>query len=286
MVPPSPPASTSPPVEWNFGYTGSVAYWTVPHNGTYRVTLAGASGGGANTTYTGTGGMAGGRGISGLTYLGLIAGQQLAIVVGGKGCDAPPGVNANNVPYGGAGGGGATFIGNISANTLLAAAGGGGGVGWPEAGTDGSSNSGESAGSPGSAGMDNGDPAYPASDGSCAGDGGHAGGPLGAPGGAGGGGGAFCAATDKRSFLGGSTALSLTKVGAACGGFGGGGSGGFPDVTAASGGGGGGGVSGGNGGNAYGTGGKGGTSYNLVAPVDSYNSGDGFVRILAMTTTG
>ena len=286
MTPPSPPATTTTAVDVSFTFSGSAVSWTAPYTGTFKAQLAGAGGGSCNTTLTGTGGMAGGRGRIGLAYLSLTAGQQLAIVVGGKGCDAPPGVNTMNVPYGGGGGGGGTFLGDLTTNTLLAAAGGGGGVGYPESGTDGSGNgSGEASGSPGAAGMDNGDPAFPASDGTCAGDGGHAGGPLGAPGGAGGGGGAFCAAVDTRTFLGGSTAMSLTKVGAACGGFGGGGSGGFPDYTAASGGGGGGGVSGGNGGGAYGTGGRGGTSYGLVS-LDGYNGGDGYVRIFSASLSG
>lgn len=35
---------------WNFGYTGTVQEWTVPEDGTYKITVAGASGGGARDT--------------------------------------------------------------------------------------------------------------------------------------------------------------------------------------------------------------------------------------------
>lgn len=32
---------------WNFSYTGGEQVWTVPEDGTYEITVAGASGGGA-----------------------------------------------------------------------------------------------------------------------------------------------------------------------------------------------------------------------------------------------
>lgn len=40
---------------WNFSYTGGEQVWTVPEDGTYEITVAGASGGGARDTDSGIG---------------------------------------------------------------------------------------------------------------------------------------------------------------------------------------------------------------------------------------
>ena len=38
---------------WNFSYTGGEQVWTVPEDGTYEITVAGASGGGARDSDSG-----------------------------------------------------------------------------------------------------------------------------------------------------------------------------------------------------------------------------------------
>ena len=108
--------------------TGSGA-WTVPEDGYYRLTVAGAQGGNGST---GTGG----KGNIVTSIYRLTAGQQFYYSVGAKGS------TANNT----GGGGGASFIGLGSSyslaattTTILVVAGGGGGAAYTSSGSSSSS---------------------------------------------------------------------------------------------------------------------------------------------------
>ena len=91
--------------------TQGIQQWTVPSNGTYRITTAGARGG-----------QTGGNGATLRADFALTQGQVLNLVVGQRGGNDPGGA--------GAGGGGGSFVysGAIGGNGLLLAAGGGGGM--------------------------------------------------------------------------------------------------------------------------------------------------------------
>lgn len=90
--------------------SGGKQTWVVPYTGTYRITAAGAQGGGT----------LGGNGAVMEGDFSLIAGQTLVLLVGQRG-------NTNG-GSGGCGGGGGTFVYDSQQSSLLLAAGGGGGM--------------------------------------------------------------------------------------------------------------------------------------------------------------
>lgn len=107
----------------NFNVLNGYQYWTVPVNGTYTITAAGARSG--ITTYTGnlTSANLYGRGATISGTFTLTQGQVLAIAVG------QPSANTTSASYTSAGGGGGTFV--VLGNTFpLVVAGAGGGVGY------------------------------------------------------------------------------------------------------------------------------------------------------------
>lgn len=106
-------------VSTNFSVTGGVLYWTVPANGNYKITAAGAGGApnpGSTAQATSKGAIM--RGI-----INLSRGTQLMILVGKRG---DPLDNASAYYSLGAGGGG-TFVAYASNNNPIIVAGGGGG---------------------------------------------------------------------------------------------------------------------------------------------------------------
>ena len=197
---------------WDFYYTGTITYWTVPSTAYYDISAYGAQGGGSG----GLGAVMGG-------VILLTQGDVLNILVGGSGSSS----------Y--AGGGGGSFV--IGAdNTPLVVAGGGGGATFQNAqqfpGLNGSTNTSgnASAGSPSASG----------------GIGGTGGGIAGNTYYGGGGGGGFSGNGASPPYgTGGLSYLNGGLGGAYGGGYGGGGSMGS---SSAGGGGGGGGFSGGGGG--------------------------------------
>lgn len=100
-----------------FNVLGGIMEWTVPANGSYRITAAGAQGGFyQNSVY----GRTGGNGALMVGDFSLIKGEKIKILVGQKGEDA-------SEENGGSGGGGGSFVADINDNPLIVAAGGGGG---------------------------------------------------------------------------------------------------------------------------------------------------------------
>jgi hypothetical protein len=114
------------------GYTGAVQTYTVPSSGSYFITLAGAQGGTAYTTNSGTinaGGL--GAVLSGADS--LTAGTTYQVVVAGAGADAESYYFADAT---GGGGGGGSFVFISGADQPLVVAGGGGGATVATDGTD------------------------------------------------------------------------------------------------------------------------------------------------------
>ena len=116
---------------WTFSYTGGVQSFTAPYTGKYHFEIYGASGGGASTTYGGTGGISSGD------YT-ILEGETIYIVVGGQGSSSTGGYNGGGSSSGGYGGGGATHIATATGtlaslesnrDAILLVAGGGGGAG-------------------------------------------------------------------------------------------------------------------------------------------------------------
>jgi hypothetical protein len=106
-------ASTAHAQRFEFDYTGSLAKFTVPIDGTYQIIAFGAQGGNTTPLY----GAVGGRGAEIGGDFSLTAGKILQIAVGAAG----------SAGVGGGGGGGSFVVG--PGNTPLVIAGGGGGAG-------------------------------------------------------------------------------------------------------------------------------------------------------------
>jgi T5SS/PEP-CTERM-associated repeat protein len=237
----------------NFSYSGSVVTYTIPVNGVYEFSMAGASGGSG-------GSLGGGSGLGGLGAalngdITLSAGTILNIAVGQAGQDG----NSHN----GAGGGGGTFVYLSTNDPLMIAGGGGGGDSTP--GGDGVTNN-------------NG------TDGAGVGSGGTNGQGGGAPSIGGGGAGFYSNGQQNPHPYGqggfGPTSFSGGSGGEANGGFGGGGGNYY---IFSGGGGGGGGYSGGGGGGVYQGGGGGGSyvdsGFINVTGTNGENSGNGFFNL-------
>jgi hypothetical protein len=114
--------------EYAFSVNSGYQRWTVPENGTYKISAAGARGGSGNSGYYA------GKGIHIQGNFSLSKGDQLIMVVGQMG----ESVNLSN--HGGGGGGGSFVVkgsSRTSATPLLVAGGGGGfnGANWPNTGT-------------------------------------------------------------------------------------------------------------------------------------------------------
>jgi hypothetical protein len=100
-----------------FAFTGALQMFTVPGGLTsVRITANGAQGGGAN------GALPGGMGASIAGTFNVASGDQLTILVGGKGIDG----SATVVSQRGGSGGGGTFV--VESTMILVIAGGGGGA--------------------------------------------------------------------------------------------------------------------------------------------------------------
>jgi len=95
--------------------TQGIQEWTVPKNGLYRITAAGAQG--ATGTRNGT--QYGGKGAKMRGDFSLTQGQVVYIVVGQMG------LTETTQGWGGGGGGGGTFVWKVTSQPLLAAGGGG-----------------------------------------------------------------------------------------------------------------------------------------------------------------
>lgn len=109
-----------------FNVTNGYQYWTVPSDGNYQITAAGARSGistwTSNATTTSTSANMYGRGATISGTFALTQGQIIAIAVG------QPAANVTYSSYVGGGGGGGTFV--VLGNTFpLVVAGGGGGNG-------------------------------------------------------------------------------------------------------------------------------------------------------------
>ena len=248
-----------------YNYTGSIVNTTITTGGTYRITVAGASGGrGVNDV--------GGAGARVVGNIDIPAGVALQLIVGGKGGDgyALPGGWAG-------GGGGGSFVVVPDVQFPLIVAGGGGGAGYSS--SDGGAGLTTSNGDAGAGARDLGSF-------SCGQGGGEGGGGEGGcgEGGQGGGGGGFSSdggntfgARGGTALLGGFAGGDGENNGQPQGGFGGGGGGGLY------GGGGGGGVSGGGGGgDSDGGAGGGGGSYvyfefSSIIMQSGFNIGDGYI---------
>ena len=207
-----------------FDVVNGIQIWTVPRNGTYRITAAGARGG-QSTNW----GPWGGTGASMRGDFVLVGGDKIKILVGQQG-------ESN---YYDAGGGGGSFVTTFANSPLIIAAGGGGGApsGFSGSGSrNGATSTGGSATSWGSAGSN-----------------GSGGGSNGTPGGGGGLTGSGTGSWGGASFVAGGTGGGSQ----ARGGFGGGGGGGGTNGA-----GGGGGYSGG-GASTWSYDGAGGGSYNI-----------------------
>ena len=100
---------------WDFGYSGSVTFWTAPATGSYDVTAWGAQGGSALS--------GGGLGAEMGGDITLAQGTTLGVLVGGQGGN-------DTFGYGYAGGGGGGSFVFVNPSTPLVAAGGGGGGGF------------------------------------------------------------------------------------------------------------------------------------------------------------
>ena len=207
-----------------FDVVNGIQIWTVPRNGTYRITAAGARGG-QSTNW----GPWGGTGASMRGDFVLVGGDKIKILVGQQG-------ESN---YYDAGGGGGSFVTTFANSPLIIAAGGGGGApsGFSGSGSrNGATSTGGSATSWGSAGSN-----------------GSGGGSNGTPGGGGGLTGSGTGSWGGASFVAG----GVGGGNQARGGFGGGGGGGGTNGA-----GGGGGYSGG-GASTWSYDGAGGGSYNI-----------------------
>jgi Putative Ig domain len=252
----------------NLSVNGGIQYWTVPVTGTYRITAAGAAGGGGSA--------AGYGGITAAT-VNLTVGQIVRILCGQMG--------ATGDSSHGSGGGG-TFVVQSPYNTdasILCSAGGGGGRGvggnattYGQGNYGGSSGQG-SGGSSGGTGGGGGSGAGTSGGGNGYAQGADQTGCTWASGGAGfgGNGGANCNVTGARSFINGGAGGNSSSSGNAVGGFGGGG--GCGDR-----GGGAGGYSGGGGGTDNNYSGGGGGYYTIgssVASTSNANSGAGYVTV-------
>ena len=102
--------------------TRGIQQWTVPSNGTYEITAAGAAGGDNTQTAPVR---KGGEGAIIKTKVALVQGDVLNIVVGQRGADRNTGPTGN---YCGGSGGGGTFV-YLNSNTFYyVVAGGGGGA--------------------------------------------------------------------------------------------------------------------------------------------------------------
>jgi len=119
-----------------FNVSGGIQEWTVPANGTYRITSAGAEGGGQASSSN-----VGGRGAEMEGNFDLTEGTLLRIIVGQRGGDgAQTGlVDAGQNNAGGGAGGGSFVYFNSTDSTPLIAAGGGGGAESPDNGRNGTS---------------------------------------------------------------------------------------------------------------------------------------------------
>ncbi len=100
-----------------FNTSNGIQLWTVPANGTYELSIAGARGG--NSGY---GSRAGGQGARLKVNAVLTSGTTLNIVIGQQGRSGNPGRG------GGGGGGSFVYSGSIGGTGLIIAAGGGGGA--------------------------------------------------------------------------------------------------------------------------------------------------------------
>jgi len=221
-------------------------YWTVPTNGTYRISTYGARGGRSNCW-----GPWGGNGAYVRGDFNLSAGDVLKMIVGAQG-----GSNCYD-----AGGGGGTYVTKTNNTPLIIAAGGGGGA------PSGFSGSGSNVGR---WNVESGSSTSWASGGSNGGGGNGRGAAGGGGGLTGNGGGSW----GGQSFTNGSNGGSGTS--GAYGGFGGGGGGGQTNGA-----GGGGGYSGG-GASAWSYQGAGGGSYNIGANqtgANGNNAGNGYIYI-------
>ncbi|GAB5389820.1 MAG: hypothetical protein Alpg2KO_27880 [Alphaproteobacteria bacterium] len=101
----------------NFNVTGGIQYFTVPHDGTYRILATGAQGGSS----------CGGRGVQVQADFILTRGDVLKILVG------QPGRSHNNNS---SGGGGGSFVATSTDVPLIVAGGGAGGMNCPANGGD------------------------------------------------------------------------------------------------------------------------------------------------------
>jgi hypothetical protein len=109
--------------------TGHEQFYTAPTSGVYEFRASSGSGG-AFGAFLGGSYHNGGDGVSLRADVNLTAGQQLGVVVGGRGQSETLG--------GGAGGGGGTFIWTLGSSTPLVALGGGGGSSHDSNGSGGS----------------------------------------------------------------------------------------------------------------------------------------------------
>jgi hypothetical protein len=252
--------------------TQGIQRWTVPRNGTYTITAAGAKGSGTVP----------GSGIIVRCNVSLNQGDVLNIVCGQY--------TETNLT-GGSGGGGGSFLWQNSSGSLLIAAGGGGGKGYFD-GTNAVSgttaqNGGawfDAVGGAGGTGPNGGNGGIAAGTNSAGGNGsGGTGGnggstSTGIDAGGGGGGGGFSSSGTFLGGLKGTTSSSEAAAFGSNGGFGGGGGGGAVNGIVP-GGGGGGGYGGGGGGGGAG-GGGGGSSYGVTTLTNvGTNSGLGYVTI-------
>ena len=105
----------------SIAYSGTIASFTVPATGVYKITVYGAQGG---STFT-----AGGLGASASGDFALKSGTTVDIVVGGQGGSAP-----GQIAGGGGGGGSFVFSPDFSILYLAAGGGGGGSAGFTQAG--------------------------------------------------------------------------------------------------------------------------------------------------------
>lgn len=250
--------------------TQGIQLWTVPANGTYTITAAGARGGKGGYNRGGNGAIISGS-------FSLVKGEVLKILVG------QAGVDGNYI----GGGGGGSFVVRGTQDALMVAGGGGGGEyahygnysGWKDAVTSISGNA-------GTCGAEN----FIKAEGGTNGNGGSIDNRYSGAGAAGGGllgnGAGFYNTEGGRAFTaGGRGGASTSGSPAGDGGFGGGGASEWQIQT---GGGGGGGYSGGGGGSYYGVGGGGG-SYNAGSKQNNSvgNSDHGYVTItFESETTG
>ena len=261
----------------NFSVSNGIQNWTVPKDGTYRITVAGAQGGGQYKYPS----VEGGKGATMRGDFSLSEGDILKIMVGHTGTPgSQPGTVDDSKDNAGGGGGGGSFVyyNSTDPTPLIAAGGGGGGIrfspGLPgvtsTSGSD--SRAGSAYGYKGEGG-ENGQPGsnYPDN--------------AGNHGGPGAGWKGASPSRTKDSYGEPGSSFPVWEGGRggennfkAWGGFGGGGGAGDDDGAA----GGGGGYSGGGAGNNYGSGGGGGGSFNSGSNqlnTGGNNEGYGYVKI-------